>query len=556
MKKYDVVIIGAGVAGALIANELSKKGRSVLILEAGVRGPNERTDLVGNYLNSASRSLGSPYNVFPEGIVNKAPIEDAPNLPHYYDQDYNQPDQNKYFKSNYERRVGGSTWHWLGNCPRLLPSDFETSSKYKIGVDWPIKYKDLEEWYCRAEHELGVAGDHDELNNYFGAFRSQPFPMPKIWPSYSDLLIMQKLSGSRELWSEFNDKPLALMSTPQARNSEPYDGRPVCTGNSSCVPICPIGAKYDASVHTKKAEKNGAHLLDKAIVTRIIADESGKITSVEYQDWENKKHAAEGEIFVLAANAIESAKILLMSDLANGSDQVGRNLMDHPQGEGQCIVNEPVFPFRGPPTTSGIDKFRDGDFRAKTAAFRLSMGNDGGGRSNPPQGVLSNLANDDFGVVLRQKLKARVTTQFRISFLAEMLPSPDNRVTLSPDKDAAGIFRPRITFSVDTYALNSFTVIGEVMKSIFLALGSKLEDINIKNPSYLPAGHIMGTCRMGNDPKTSVVDKNLQCHQHPNLFIAGASVFPAVGSANPTITIAALSLRLASFIEKQFNPVN
>lgn len=549
MENYDVIIIGAGVSGALIANELTKHSHKILILEAGPSN-HERMDLVGNYLNSTNKSLGSPYNV--PGQLNMAPIEDPPNE-HYYDQNYNPPDSNTLFKSTYERRVGGSTWHWLGNCPRLLPNDFKTATKYGFGMDWPISYDDLEEWYCAAEYELGVAGDHDELNGFLGAYRSKSFPMPKIWPSYSDLRISDKLSGSRNLWSEFNNEPLVLMSTPQARNSVPFDGRPVCTGNSSCVPLCPIGAKYDASIHIDKAVKNGAELRAKAIVTKIVVDDSNLVKSVEYQNWEGERFQVTGKLFVLAANAIESVKILLLSKIANNSDQVGRNLMDHPQGEGLCVIDEPVFPFRGPPTTSGIDKFRDGDFRRNMAAFRLSMGNDGGGRSQSPQVTLNKLMSDHFGTRLRDDLKNYVTRQFRISFLAEMLPSSENRVTLSENKDIAGIPRPKLTFSVDDYTMNSFNKISEVMKSIFLALGSKLEDIKIPDNTafFMGAGHVMGTCRMGSDANTSVVNKHLQSHDHRNLFISGASVFPTVGSANPTLTVAALSLRLAKYLHEQ-----
>jgi choline dehydrogenase-like flavoprotein len=140
-KQYDVIVIGAGVAGGLIANELAKEKKSVLILEAGTSGA-ERIDLVGNFLRSATKDLASPY--FPPGTPNKAPSPNSTN--DYYDQP-NDPNSNNVFKSTYERRVGGSTWHWLGNCPRLLPNDFKSQTLYGFGRDWPITYDELETWY-------------------------------------------------------------------------------------------------------------------------------------------------------------------------------------------------------------------------------------------------------------------------------------------------------------------------------------------------------------------------------------------------------------------------
>ncbi|MDP4215688.1 MAG: GMC family oxidoreductase [Bacteroidota bacterium] len=547
-KNYDVIIIGAGVAGALIADKLAKKWK-VLLLEAGEKG-RERVELVGSYLTATAQTLGSPYKPVPAPAKNMAPSPDGTN--DYYDQPPG-TENPMVFKSTYERRVGGSTWHWLGNCPRLLPSDFKSNTLYGFGKDWPITYDDLEPWYCQAEKELGVAGDHEQLNGLFGAHRSQAFPMNRIWPSYSDLKVAEALQGAAQQWSDFNNEPMVLFCTPQARNSVPYDGRPVCTGNSSCVPICPVGAKYDGSVHVNKAVANKATLSEKSIVTRITAAKDGSITGVTFIDWDGREHSVSAKLVVLAANAIESPKLLLLSGLANRSDQVGRNLMDHPQGEGLCVSREPLFPFRGPPTTSGIDKFRDGAFRKDFCAFRMSMGNDGGGRTQSPANVLNQLLKTDFGASLRTKLREKVIRQFRISFLAEMKPLPSNRVTLSSQVDDAMIPRPKLSFNVDDYTMKGFDRIADVMRSILLALGSKPEDLVLPNHStpFLAAGHIMGTCRMGTDPNDSVVDAECRSHDHKNLFIAGSSVFPTGGTANPTLTIAAISLRMAQSIDNQ-----
>ena len=147
----------------------------------------------------------------------------------------------------------------LGNMPRHLPSDFQLASKYGVGVDWPISYTDIEPWYCKAEAALGVSGDHDELDGLYGARRSAPFPMTRIWPSFGDLYVARGLSGLT-----IDGMEMKVLCTPQARNSRPYQGRPACAGNSSCVPICPIGAKYDGSVHVNMAREQGAVLHEQA----------------------------------------------------------------------------------------------------------------------------------------------------------------------------------------------------------------------------------------------------------------------------------------------------
>jgi choline dehydrogenase-like flavoprotein len=544
--EFDVIVIGAGVAGALVAWELSQAKLRVLILEAGERGP-DRVELVGNFATASAKTPRSPYK---GGEGDKfAPSPEGEK--DYYEQSTS-PDL---FKSTYERRVGGSTWHWLGNVPRFIPNDFRMKTTYGVGVDWPITYDDLEPWYCKAEHAIGVSGDHEELQNLFGAYRSLPFPMSKVWASYSDLKVAQAIQGL-----EYDGLQVKILSTPQARNSQPYQGRPLCAGNSTCVPICPIQAKYDATVHIALAESYGALLREKSVVTRLIVDDDMYVRKVIYKTWDNAEHEATGKIIVIAAHAIESPKLLLMSrsdqapnGVANSSGEVGRNLMDHLQGAGTALAREPLFPFRGPPTTSGIDVFRDGEFRHKRSAFRMSLGNDGWGRVESPYDTLFKLVKEQglFGERLKEKLADRVTRQFRISYSTEMLPRDHNRVTLSEEKDALGIPRPSIHMGLDDYNRLGFQKAWDVMRAIFTAM--KADEISTPTDpnKYSGAGHIMGTCRMGEDPRRSVVDAECRAHDHRNLFIIGASVFPTGATANPTLTAAALALRAADTIKTQ-----
>jgi choline dehydrogenase-like flavoprotein len=303
-------------------------------------------------------------------------------------------------------------------------------------------------------------------------------------------------------------------------------------------------------------------LREKSVVTNLAVDEDGCVRRVTYKTWDNTEHTVVARVVVLAAHAIETPKLLLMSagdrapcGVANSSDQVGRNLMDHLQGAGVALLPEPVFPFRGPPTTSGIDAFRDGEFRRTRSAFRMSLGNDGWGRVESPYATLLNLVNKQglFGAELKERLAERITRQFRISYSTEMLPKEENQVTLSDQVDGLGIRKPKLHIKVDEYNKLAFENAWEVMRTIFTSLHVKPEEMVLptNRNEYSGAGHIMGTCRMGMDPAQSVVDAECRTHDHPNLFILGASVFPTGGTANPTLTVAALSLRAAETIKAQ-----
>jgi choline dehydrogenase-like flavoprotein len=543
---FDVVIIGAGVAGSLIAWRLGGAGLKVALIEAGA-GRVDRDQAVQSYGASNSKSLGSPY---PNGAA-------GPEHPGPMDAYYDQVGPEDYL-STYERIAGGTTWHWLGHTPRLLPNDFSLKTNYGVGVDWPITYADLEPWYCRAEAALGVAGDDSQWQNIHGAFRSRPFPMPPIWPSWSDTYVANAVNGLG-----VDGTPINVLATPAARNSRPYDGRPPCAGNASCIPICPIGAKYDGFVHLKKALDTGrVTLFANAIGTRLRIGRSRRIEGVEYQGRDRRSHAVRGRIVVLSANAIESSKLLLMSadaahgapqGAANSSGQVGRNLMDHIQKSVFVQTRDPVYPFRGPPSTAGIEAFRDGPFRRERSAMRFSLNNDGWTRrsaASPVADVTAAVNEGLFGHELKQRLFESVTRQFRFSLSTEVLPDPDNRVTLSEKHDADGLPRPRISFRVGAYTRSAFAPALNVIAEMVDAMKATIveEDASIDPKHYSGAGHVMGGCRMGASAADAVTDANCRRFDHPNLYIAGAALWPTCGTANPTLTVAALSLRAADHI--------
>ncbi len=524
---HDIIVVGSGVAGTIAAAQLAERGLKVLILEAG---PSiQRADAVDTFRASP---LKTPESAYPNTAYAPHPV--VIDLDQYYVQ--KGPEK---FASTYERIAGGSTWHWLGTALRLIPSDFELKSQFGVGVDWPISYADLEPWYGKAESELGVSGiDTPGL----GAPRSAPYPMPPIPQSYSDKkwdLVAQKLG-------------LEVSPTPQARNSVARQGRPACCGNNSCIPICPIGAKYDATVHLDRATKAGAQLIVKAVVRKCVV--TPELVTVTYLDPAGQATTVTGRTLVLAANAIETPKLMLLSKtdahpngLGNESDAVGRYLMDHSVKLSWALSPEPVYQYRGPLSTSGIEQLRDGAFRKTRGAFRVELGNDGWDWPvAPPEGQAAMVA--DKGVLGKaglQQLKDGLMRQLRVGSLVEPDPNPENRVQLAAERDAIGIPRPQLSYSTGAYADRGLVAAQELHEQLFQTMGAT-EIQHKKEPQG--AGHLMGTCRMGVDPTTSVVDADLRLHGYRNCFVLGAAVFPTVGTANPTLTIAALSLRAVESI--------
>jgi choline dehydrogenase-like flavoprotein len=231
--------------------------------------------------------------------------------------------------------------------------------------------------------------------------------------------------------------------------------------------------------------------------------------------------------------------------------------MDHPGGEGAAIVPFPVFPFRGPQSTSCIEALRDHKYRNQYCAFRMTIGNDGWGRTEHPYDTLAGLQGRKlFGEELQETLRKTVTHQLRIAYSTEQLPEAENRVTLGTETDDLGIPKPAIAYRVGQYTRDGMEYVQKAIKFIFTKIGAPeqtWEFTDLKAGAFSGSGHIMGTCRMGSDPKSSVVDAECRSHDVKNLFIVGSSVFPTSSTVNPTLTLAALAMRTAASIVKQLS---
>jgi choline dehydrogenase-like flavoprotein len=604
---FDVVIVGAGVAGAMIAKQLGTAGKKVLILEAGQGIPPNINDFMERFYTSVAKVPEAPYTpdlVDPNGsIVDPTQLNagrptvltlDATNW-HDPRMAYLIQDGPLAFGSTYERIAAGTMRHWLGTSLRMCPNDFRTKSYYGQMQDWPMSYEDLKPWYGNAEAEIGVSANKDE-QGYLGiSFPAEyNYPMPKIPPSLVDNVVSQGVAGMA-----VDGIPLSVTSTPAGRNSRPYQSRPVCQGNTNCIPICPIGAKYDPSVTLTQALNTGnVTLWPRTVANNIVIDENGKVTEIQYVQYQDIKGPQTGSgsvranVFVIAAHAIEGPKLLLMSTnggrtpngVANSSGQVGRNLMDHPLYLAWARLPQPAWGYRGPLATSGIENLRDGPFRSQRAAFRIEIGNEGWnfpiGDPNTTTLDFINGMNASglnpigggtpqalFGSSLVNALNANLTRQFRLGFLMEQSPEQNNRVTLSNTyTDHLGIPRPEISYDISEYTRNGFIAAKKCADAIFEKMGARqfttppadndpstfVVEIDGKPTrlKFFGAGHVVGTYRMGVDRSCSVVDRFQRSWDHQNLFLVGSGVFPTVATGNPTLTITALALWAAQTIAK------
>ena len=418
---YDAVIVGAGISGALIAGELSRAGKRVLILEAGPAGDMD-TETYDSYLTRFYATAAKD---------NQSPFPPSDNAPMPRSKDVHpiggaHPDASAYIVQNgpfatdstYTRVLGGTTLHWEGKTLRMLPEDFETHTRYGQGRDWPIGYADLEPFYREAEREIGVSADVEDQ-----AYLGISFPPGYVYPmrglplSYLDKVVASDVDGMPvELGGERYD--LRVRPFPQGRNGIPnpkYDGgkgyRPVgavstsqveeggrCQGNNNCVPLCPVQAKYNALKTLTRALQTGlVDILPQTVASKVHVDHGGRVSHIEYKTYhapDSKDHTTgtvRGQLYVLSANAIENARLLLASGLTGTSGLVGRNLMDHAYLLAWGLLPEIAGTFRGTICTGGITDLRGGAFRRDQAGFAVDIHNDGWGwaTGSPWSDVLS-----------------------------------------------------------------------------------------------------------------------------------------------------------------------
>ena len=511
----EVCIIGAGAAGGIMALELARRGVEVAVLESGPRHDfRQRRDYVRRYLNHEN-----PWRTSVTGLDRYSGSGAATN----------------FLGGKQVRGVGGGTLHWEGYALRLHADDFRMRSLYGIADDWPISYMDLERWYARAERALGVAGTADDP---WASPRSTPFPLPAFPFSYSDGLFARTC---RSLG-------IALHSMPQARNSVAYGGRSQCRACGTCH-VCPTGAKASTDLtHVPEAEATGkARVLTDATVLSLDVDHSGQVSAAVYARSDKVEHRVTARVFVVAAGAVETVRLLLLSSsrefpegLANRSGLVGKFFMSHPSVDVTARASDKVYPYRIGFSTAMSRQFAIARDRAARGAFFLEFLNSAG---PTPDEIAA--ASGLWGGALRQRVRDEFGRRVGIRIYCEQLPERGNGVSLDANaRDYFGNPVAHLHYNVGVYEQEALEEAKAVAGQIFKAMG--LTDIR---PAALTfAGHLIGTHRMGNDPHTSVVDPDLRAHDVPNLYLVGSGCFVTSSASPPTLTIAALAIRAAEHI--------
>jgi len=596
-RTYDLVIVGSGVSGAILANEVSRAGFSVLVLEAGPGNDHtiaEYETYLSRFYGAASKDNNAPYPINPNAPMPRSwqtrRIEPGqPNADGYLVQ--NGPFA---LDSTYTRVSGGTTRHWEAKALRMLPEDFELHTRHGQGRDWPVSYEALKKYYRMAEFELGVSADV-ESQRYLG-IDFEPdyvYPMKGLPQSYLDQLVARGVDGT-EATIEGESLKMYVRQTPQARNGIPnpaYDGgkgyRPTgavsahqadmgqrCQGNLNCVPICPVQAKYDARRTMKKALKTGrVDLLARAVATRVVVDgDNGRVTGIEYKAYagpdstEYQSGVARGRMFVIAANAVETPRLMLASGLPGSSGLMGCNLMDHAYLLTWGLMPEVAGTWRGSQCTSGIEDLRGGSFRTRQAAFRISIHNDGWGwATGAPSTELVEMVDKQglYGKQLQRGIVNRVSKQLLLDYMVEMLPEPSNRITVDPEyRDQMGNLRPVLNYHIPEYTMRGIAYARRLSKQLFRQLG--VQDCTTTDPDdygyltfegegYVIRGgnHWAGTHIMGTTSRNSVVDEYQRSWDHGNLYLAGAGSMVSIGTANTTLTLSALCFKSAEHIVRQ-----
>ena len=546
---FDAIVVGSGISGGWAAKELTEKGLKTLVLERGrdvkhvVDYPTMTKDPW--QLPHANKLTDAELKFFPvqsrTGWVSQA-------TKHWWVNDLENPyTEVQPFDWIRGYHVGGRSIMWGKQTYRLSDLDFEANAKEGIGIDWPIRYKDIAPWYDYVETFIGVSGQAEGLTHLpDGKF------LPPMEMNCAELLFKEKVA------EKFNGRKITIGRAAHLTAPLPHDpSRGVCQSRNMCDRGCPYGAYFSSNASTLPfaAKTGNMTLRPHSIVHSIIYDEKkGKAIGVKILDEKTKEEIDYfAKIIFLNASTLGSTFIMLNSisqrfpnGLGNGSDQLGRNLMDHQYRAGASATVEGFedkYYIGRRPNNIYIPRFRNiGTDKRKD--YLRGFGYQGAaGRTSWTRGV----KELSFGEELKNELTTPGPWGIGIGGFGECLPYADNRVTMNKEKkDVHGL----PTLNIDAGWKENEKA---MRKDIIAAAAEMLEASGFKNVSTFDGAdniglgiHEMGTARMGNDPKKSVLNKWNQVHEAPNIFVTDGAAMTSSACQNPSLTYMALTARAAN----------
>ncbi len=551
MNTYDAIIVGSGISGGWAAKELCEKGLKVLLLERGqpLVHPNYPTATKDPWEFSHRNALTQEDRK--KHYVQTRHYSIREDNKHFYIDDTANPyKETKRFDWIRGNIVGGRSVLWARACYRWSDIDFEANARDGHGVDWPIRYKDIAPWYDYVESFIGVSGNTDNIPH---------LPDGKFLPPFEMNLVEKHFQ--KKIKENYSTRQVIIGRT--ANLTEPVKGRGQCQARNLCHRGCPYGAYFSTNASTLPAAHATGNLtiLTDSLVNKVLYDETKQRASgVEVINTQTKQTTEYySKIIFLNAATVATTTILLNSisnrfpnGMGNGSDQLGRNLMDHHKGlsvSGRIDGFEDSYYSGRRPTNIYIPRFTNITEENKNFLRGYHFGA-GASRSKPSTDGL-------IGAELKEALTEPGPWNISLYAFGECLPYQDNRITLDHSKkDPFG--RPMTTIDCE-FKENEKKMHADIAitaKEMLEKAGC--HNIKVSGSISFPgnANHEMGTARMGKDPKTSVLNAFNQLHEVPNVFVTDGSCMTSVSCVNPSLTFMALTARACDYAVKELKKGN
>ena len=533
---YDAVVVGAGAGGAATAWRMTQRGWKVLLLDAGPAFDPDRDYGLDQNDWEKQRFRHRPGS---EGEVTFAPMQALdPQLADLRSWSLAQGRTNRGDRRvatgvgyHHVRGIGGSTLHFVGEAHRMNPSAMKMKSRFGVAADWPVSYAELEPLYLEIERLLGVAGPAEAGDRW----RSAPYPFAAHPLSRASRRLARGAAALKIGWQ----------ANPRAALPVAFDGRPPCNYCGGCTHGCPRRDKGSADVtFIAKARASGrCEIRAEHTLLRIVSGADRRVEAIEIADASKRVQRIATPRLVLACGAVETPRLLLLQR-GLGGPQVGRNFLESVAWTSIADAGEPLLSFGGLPADAiSWDKNRPDAIPGVVGGFRLSAAIHEADMMGPI--AHAQRAVPGWGRAHKEKMRRTVGSLIAVGAVGESLPHDGSMIDLDPkEKDGFGRPLARIHSVVDAMNVKRLRAMAAAARGLLKASGAATLVEEYGTYDSFSSAHVFGSCRMGADPRSSVVDAGLRMHGVPNLWICDASVFPSSGGGEaPSLTIQALALR-------------